>query len=206
MCGEIAFMFSFRLIGIKQKDFSHVVLHAADIWWRKSKCHNSFVIICILVHYEYTRIHSNLCVMKLLVVDCVSRAEIHLQSSAALKNNFLSMHQRLWVVYTCLGRPDVHSSRCLNWCAMYCQWRKHSYLTRMSNVVMTPLKRTMIIFKHFIPAVSRSHLNICDLAFLGAFTKWRKATISFVMSVRMEQLGSHWTDFDETWYFNFFFF
>jgi hypothetical protein len=34
--------------------------------------------------------------------------------------------------------------------------------------------------------------------FLGAFGKLRKATISFVMSsvrpsVRMEQLGSHWT-------------
>jgi len=33
------------------------------------------------------------------------------------------------------------------------------------------------------------------------FTKLRKATISFVMSVRpfvrMEQLGSHWTDFHE---------
>ena len=36
----------------------------------------------------------------------------------------------------------------------------------------------------------------------------RKATISFVMSVRpsvrIEQLGSHWTDFDETRYLNFF--
>ena len=36
----------------------------------------------------------------------------------------------------------------------------------------------------------------------------RKATISFVMSVclsiRMEQLGSYWTDFDESWYMNFF--
>jgi len=32
---------------------------------------------------------------------------------------------------------------------------------------------------------------------LGAFAKLRKATISFVMSVRMEQLGSHWTDFHE---------
>jgi len=35
--------------------------------------------------------------------------------------------------------------------------------------------------------------------FLGAFAKLRKATISFFMSscpsVRMEQLGSHWTDF-----------
>jgi hypothetical protein len=31
-------------------------------------------------------------------------------------------------------------------------------------------------------------------ALLGAFEKLRKATISFVMSVRMEQLGSHWTE------------
>jgi len=37
--------------------------------------------------------------------------------------------------------------------------------------------------------------------FLGAFAKLRKATINFVSSVRpsvrMEQLGSHWTDFHE---------
>ena len=37
--------------------------------------------------------------------------------------------------------------------------------------------------------------------FLGVFAELRKATISFVMSVRpsvrMEQLGSPWTDFDE---------
>jgi hypothetical protein len=35
--------------------------------------------------------------------------------------------------------------------------------------------------------------------FAGAFAKLRKTTISFVMSVspsvRMEQHGSHWTDF-----------
>ena len=40
--------------------------------------------------------------------------------------------------------------------------------------------------------------------FLEAFAKLRKATISVVMSVRpfvrMEQLGSHWTDFHEIWY------
>ena len=38
--------------------------------------------------------------------------------------------------------------------------------------------------------------------FLGAFAKLQKVTMSFVMSVcpsvRMEQLGSHWTNFDET--------
>jgi len=33
--------------------------------------------------------------------------------------------------------------------------------------------------------------------FVGAFAKLRKATIRFVMSVRMEQLCSHWMDFHE---------
>jgi hypothetical protein len=35
------------------------------------------------------------------------------------------------------------------------------------------------------------------MAFLGAFAKFRKATVSFVVSVGMEQLGSHWADFHE---------
>jgi hypothetical protein len=42
------------------------------------------------------------------------------------------------------------------------------------------------------------------ILFLNAFAKLRKGTISFVMSVRpsvrMEQLGSHWTNFREIWY------
>jgi hypothetical protein len=45
-------------------------------------------------------------------------------------------------------------------------------------------------------------------SFLGAFAKLRKATISFVMSicpsVRMEQPGSHWTDFHEISYLSIF--
>jgi hypothetical protein len=43
--------------------------------------------------------------------------------------------------------------------------------------------------------------------FLGAFAKFRKATVSCMSarpSVRMEQLGSLWTDFDETRYLSFF--
>ena len=52
---------------------------------------------------------------------------------------------------------------------------------------------------------------IC-FTFLGTFAKLRKATISFVISVRpsvyrsarMEQLGSHWTDFHEVWYLSIF--
>ena len=43
---------------------------------------------------------------------------------------------------------------------------------------------------------------------LGAFVKLRKATISFVMSVcpsvRVEQLGSHWTEFHEIIYLSIF--
>ena len=45
---------------------------------------------------------------------------------------------------------------------------------------------------------------------LGAFTKLGKANISFVMyfcqSVRMEQLGRHWTDRHEIWCLRTFFF
>jgi len=42
--------------------------------------------------------------------------------------------------------------------------------------------------------------------FLGTFAKVRKATISFVirLSVRVEQLGSHWTDFHEILYLSIF--
>jgi hypothetical protein len=40
-----------------------------------------------------------------------------------------------------------------------------------------------------------------NYVFSGAFSKLRKATVSFVMavhpSVSMEQLGFHWTNFDE---------
>jgi hypothetical protein len=49
-----------------------------------------------------------------------------------------------------------------------------------------------------------------DFILSGAYTKLRRATISFAMSVgpsarmsvRMEQLGSHWTDFHEIPYLN----
>jgi hypothetical protein len=48
---------------------------------------------------------------------------------------------------------------------------------------------------------SGQNYNSC---ILGAFAKLRNVTISFVMSVcpsvRMEQLGSHWTDIHEIWY------
>jgi hypothetical protein len=61
-------------------------------------------------------------------------------------------------------------------------------------------------------------MNLCGLngdfvssfrdSFLGAFAKLRKTASSFVVSVRpsvrMEQLGSHWTDFHEKWHLSIF--
>jgi hypothetical protein len=37
--------------------------------------------------------------------------------------------------------------------------------------------------------------NMLATTFLGAFAELRKANISFIMSVRTEQVDSHWTDF-----------
>ena len=54
--------------------------------------------------------------------------------------------------------------------------------------------------------VYRYRTSLRSLAVLGAFAKLRKATISFVMSVRpsvrMEQLGSRWTHIHEISYFS----
>ena len=51
---------------------------------------------------------------------------------------------------------------------------------------------------------THTHTQTCYIMwFFGAFTKLRKATKSFVMSVRlsrMKQLGSHLTDFHDIWY------
>ena len=47
-------------------------------------------------------------------------------------------------------------------------------------------------------------LKYTKFLFIGAFAKFGKANISFVVSARlsvhMEQLGSHWTDFHQMWY------
>ena len=48
------------------------------------------------------------------------------------------------------------------------------------------------------PRLSKRKLS----ALLGAFAKLRQATVSFVLSFRMEQLCSHWTDVHEIWYLN----
>jgi hypothetical protein len=49
-------------------------------------------------------------------------------------------------------------------------------------------------------------MAVTVVQFLDAFAKLREATISFVscLSVRMEQFGSHWTDFLEIRYLGIF--
>jgi len=47
----------------------------------------------------------------------------------------------------------------------------------------------------------RKCLALAEVEFLGAFAKLRKATINFVLAVRLLsdriELDSHWTDFNE---------
>jgi hypothetical protein len=69
---------------------------------------------------------------------------------------------------------------------------KHNYLFLKEISYMFRLNCTAIIRRIIIFRTSTY------IQFLGALTKLRKATISLVMvclSVRMEQLGSHWRDF-----------
>jgi len=63
------------------------------------------------------------------------------------------------------------------------------------------------ILNHITPDCILLHY-ILQHPFLAAYAKLREATIGFLMSLRpstrMEQLGSHWTDF-HLWYFRIFF-
>jgi hypothetical protein len=52
--------------------------------------------------------------------------------------------------------------------------------------------------------VSRLKISGLIPLFLGAFVRLRKTTIRFVVSVRTEQLGSHWTDLHEILYLGIF--
>ena len=91
------------------------------------------------------------------------------------------------------------------------QWRGRKVKIRVFWTVMPwclaiifrRFGRVSFSFFSFIPA--SLHSSSC---FLGAFAKLRKETISFVISVRpsvrMEQLGSHWTDFHEIWHLDIF--
>jgi hypothetical protein len=75
-----------------------------------------------------------------------------------------------------------------------------------------PCKTQFNIITKLSTVEAAQHLSFitCELysrllsPFLGEFSELRKATISFVMSVRpsvrKEQLGCHWRDLHEIWY------
>ena len=82
----------------------------------------------------------------------------------------------------------------------------------MPSVLTHKLSKTLYItswvryFKDNDDFNKTYHINIHSytitfVCFLGAFTKFRKRPlISPCLSVRMEQLDSHWADFHEIWY------
>ena len=74
------------------------------------------------------------------------------------------------------------------------------------TVSVTEYQPSRLNFRHMLKCVlyegaATKILTFSDVTFRALFAKLRKATVSFVMSVglsvRMEQLGSHWTDFHE---------
>ena len=89
-----------------------------------------------------------------------------------------------------------------------------SHSERSIRLLMFGYKWQWYIVRHVLRYNTLQYVNCaeqidtCESLDFGAFAKLRKAIISFVMSVlpsvRMEQLGSHWTDFHEILMCNYF--
>jgi len=84
------------------------------------------------------------------------------------------------------------------------RWQKHSLLFFYILISGTfwQTYRILTVYNPGVGGITEYLLYIFPFssgAILGAFAHLRKATIRFVMSVRTEQLGSHWTDFHEIW-------
>ena len=92
------------------------------------------------------------------------------------------------------------------WASSFCIEHKNKFLVlqAIKSAVSLPLPG---IEPDSVRRPDRSWVNVL-VEFSGGFTKLGKATISFVisvrLSVRMEQLGSHRTDFREIWYLGIF--
>jgi hypothetical protein len=102
-------------------------------------------------------------------------------------------------IYVCTVREDKRANAG-NPQTNQCSCR---YLEAMgSKVLLYWLVRASVDYSMLITQSSRAN------PFGGAFAKLRRATVSFVMSVwpsiRMEQRGSHRTDFHEIWYLDIF--
>jgi hypothetical protein len=60
-----------------------------------------------------------------------------------------------------------------------------------------------VIDPHLAQYKYSPYIHIVQMV-LGTFAKLRIATTNFVMSIRMEQLGSHWMEFHKISYFSVF--
>ena len=120
-----------------------------------------------------------------------------IKSEAAGDYSSISSRYAHWVIHPCCTR-------------ILCFF----YVFRLSNVIyeynITFLCLLLYWDHGYYPyweiPINISRIIMIGPYFVGAFVKLRKATISFVisarLSVRMEQLGCHWKDFYEIWYWN----
>jgi len=78
-------------------------------------------------------------------------------------------------------------------------WLRNSPLYPALNIVAATIFCCRILMG--VTSVQQTVPQVIREQFLGAFAKLRNATIIFIMSVhlsvRIEQLGSYWTDFHE---------
>jgi hypothetical protein len=73
-----------------------------------------------------------------------------------------------------------------------------SYISIHIDVLISILVTYVNILIEHLPSARAVCVCLCDS--LGAFAKFRKSTISFIVSVRLSvpmELCSHWTDFHE---------
>jgi len=92
------------------------------------------------------------------------------------------------------------------------KWKADAYLHCLTATkTVHSIRSRMRMTGHCNEFICDTSSSFCSKWYLpilfGAFTKLRKATISFVMSVRPSvrmELGSHWTDFHKIWYLSIF--
>ena len=134
------------------------------------------------------------CALKTEATDYVQRLIIatKLQGVTAQRTNYPTSCRTVFLVKLILAQLGMKF-------ASFCENLR--FITFHSSPPLVPF----LIQIHPVCAVNRISAD----PFLGAFAKLGKATIRFVMSVcpsvRMEQLDSHWTDFDETSYLKVYF-
>jgi hypothetical protein len=110
---------------------------------------------------------------------------------------------------------------CHNNISVWFLWKQTDKRTNLPTNERFTSKFAVVLIVIVYVDITSSWLQLCSrvwytvpvacgqrLSFLSAFAKLRKVTISFVLFVRlsvgMQQLGSHWTDFHEIWYLRIF--